>query len=460
MRRRTHWLTCPASIVLACSATGVAVLELSEWTLEAKSAALGTFQLPRHNRYGLVTDVKLNEYGVLDSFWRDCSDNDGLWTSMHIMAESYHYMSTGDGQAREWAWDAFEALETLAILPGDYPHFPARSFCKTTDTTGGCTGDVWKNSTVREGYMWKSTTSSDELDGHLAAMPLVYDHIARTQEEKDRVYALIEGITGGILDNDLYLVDPSTGEPTQWGFWNPVLVNDDPDHFSERGANSLGILSYCASAYSVTHDAKYVSTFWELANTHGYITNVLNSKIDCPWEDNHSDNELLFQAWHILFYSLQRLDPADPSLASVRANVKAMIEPLVPGLERMWSIVQGEKSPLWLGIYAGTAGQPVCPASHSDAVWSLRRWPIDLITWPVDNSDRWDITKSPFVPRDSGSDATAEWRQILPMAERAMKKWNSDPFEGGSAGSGMSEQAPYVWRLPYYIMLYNGLITV
>ena len=92
-------------------------------------------------------------------------------------------------------------------------------------------------------------------------------------------------------------------------------------------------------------------------------------------------------------------------------------------------------------------------------MWSLRRWPIDLITWPVDNSDRWDITKSPFVPRDSGSDATAEWRQILPMAERAMKKWNSDPFEGGAAGSGMNEAAPYLWRLPYYIMLYNGLIS-
>lgn len=447
-----------AGVVFVGGATGLALLESSLWTLKQKDAIMGSFQLPRHSRYGLVTDAELSVYGDLNSYWNDCSDNDGLWTSMHVMGEVYRYLVTGDDQAREWAWDGFEALETLAILPGDYPHFPARSFCKTTDTTGGCTGDVWKNSTVRDGYMWKSTTSSDELDGHLAAFPLVYDHIAKTKEEKDRVYTLIEGITGGILENDLYLIDPSTGEPTIWGFWNPSVVNDDPEHYSERGTNSLGILAYCASAYSITHDEKYFETFWDLANNHGYIDNCNNAKIDCPLEDNHSDNELLFQTYHILFYALQRLDAKDPSLSSVRANVEAMIAPLIPGLDRMWTIVKPERSPLWLGFYAGTAGRPVCPVAQSESVWTLRRAVMDLIDWPVNNDDRWDVVSSPYYPRDPHEGDPPEMRQILPPAERAVRKWNSDPYTQGTQGGGMNEEAPYIWRLPYYLLVYNGLL--
>jgi len=110
------------------------------------------------------------------------------------------------------------------------------------------------------------------------------------------------------------LIDPSTGEPTTWGFWAPEEVNDNPKHYSERGTNSIGILAYCASAYSVTHDVKYKNTFWELATKHGYIYNSVNGKIDNPVEDNHSDNELIFMTYHILLYALQRLDANDSAL--------------------------------------------------------------------------------------------------------------------------------------------------
>ena len=110
----------------------------------------------------------------------------------------------------------------------------------------------------------------------MAALPVIYDLIAKTEDEKSRVYNLIEGITGGILENDLYLTDPSTKKPTKWGFWNPKIVNEDPDHYSERGTNSIGILAYCASAYSITKDVKYKNTFWNLVTNHGYLLNACN----------------------------------------------------------------------------------------------------------------------------------------------------------------------------------------
>jgi hypothetical protein len=80
---------------------------------------------------------------------------------------------------------------------------------------------------------------------------------------------------------------------------------------------------------------------------------------------------------------------------------------------------------------------------------------IAQIDWPIHNEDRWDITLSPFYARDS---TNFLMRQIRPMSERASAKWNTDPFVV-SAGSGYKEEMPSVWRLPYYLMLYNNLIT-
>jgi hypothetical protein len=442
------------SSVLVASASGLARVDASLWTLGEKARAMAKFQ-ERHDRHGLTTGIHLTSYGDVRGYQQECDDNDGLWTSMHAMGEAYRFMSTGEEDARDLAWKAFEALEMLAILPGAYPSFPARSFTLASESSWpGCDGDPWVDSPVDSAYRWKSTTSSDEIDGHLAVFPLILDHIARTAEEKSRVYALIEGITGGILANDLYLIDPSTGVPTAWGFWNPEEVNGNPEHYSERGTNSVGILAYTASAYSITHDEKYKKTFWDLAVNHDYLSNALNGKIDSPTEDNHSDNELFFQAYHIATYALQRLKGQEGS--ALYAEVEEMVSALLPSMQRTFALIGGEKSPLWLGIYAGTGGQEVCPTAVSSAVWTLRHWAVDLIEWPISNDERWDLTASPFFSRDSTDPIMI---QIRPPSERAARKWNTDPFSLQDQDSGMSEEYPANWRFPYFLMRYNKLIV-
>ena len=117
-----------SSAVLVVCSTGLALMDTSLWTLEEKAKAVETFQNPRHNRHGLTTQVDLLTYGDVDSYRQACSDNDGLWTSMTGMGQVYRHLVTGSEMARQEAWTHFEAIETLAILPGDYPHFPARSF--------------------------------------------------------------------------------------------------------------------------------------------------------------------------------------------------------------------------------------------------------------------------------------------------------------------------------------------
>jgi hypothetical protein len=106
------------SVLLVVSSTGMALLQSAPWTLAEKATAFGSFQNPRHSREGLTSSVNLRVYGFVDSYVQNCQDNDGLWTSMHAMAEVYRYMASHEQEARDWAWQAFEALERLAILPG------------------------------------------------------------------------------------------------------------------------------------------------------------------------------------------------------------------------------------------------------------------------------------------------------------------------------------------------------
>ena len=102
--------------------------------------------------------------------------------------------------------------------------------------------------------MCKGDTSSDELAGQLSALPLIYDFIARTDEERSRVLVIMEGIVKGIIKNDYFLIDPETGKPTKWGYWAPTWLNDRSECQSERGTNSVQIVGWLAMLYSITGD--------------------------------------------------------------------------------------------------------------------------------------------------------------------------------------------------------------
>ena len=91
---------------------------------------------------------------------------------------------------------------------------------------------------------------SDEVTGHLFIYPLFYDLVAETPEEKQRAVALIYNITHYIQQNNWLMIDYD-GNRTQWGVWNPSYLNDDPAWYSERGVNSMQILSWLLSAYRV-----------------------------------------------------------------------------------------------------------------------------------------------------------------------------------------------------------------
>lgn len=216
--------------------------------------------------------------------------------------------------------------------------------------------------------------------------------------------------------------------------------------------NSLEILAWLTSAYSVTGDALYQDTFWGLVRDHGYAKNALNAKIDSDVDNNDSDTELIFLAYHSLYYARQRLGPDDPLLA----NVTAMVDAVDASIDRSWRIVRPEMSPLWAGIYLGTAGRMGADKQRDAeaAAWYLRRWMVDNIDWPMDYDERSDLCTKP-VP--DGHENVPVMTKLLPPSERGIQKWNGDPYEF-SSGSGFGEVEPSIWLLPYAIMKYNELI--
>ena len=133
------------------------------------------------------------------------------------MAAGYWFLSTGDAQARAAAWKIFSGTERQNVLAGNFPHYPARSFAKATDGCAAPGDPAWYNAT-EPGWIVKGDTSSDELCGHLAFYPVMYD-VAQTDAERARVLTVLEGITGGMLANNYSLIDPRTGKPTLWGMF-------------------------------------------------------------------------------------------------------------------------------------------------------------------------------------------------------------------------------------------------
>ena len=159
-------------------------------------------------------------------------------------------------------------------------------------------------------------------------------------------------------------------------------------------------------------------------------------------------------AYHSLFYAYQRLEDGHPR----KEEVWQMVAPVLPSLHKTWILLSGELSPLWLGIYAGTAQQTdgVDDKTKASAVATLQRWALDLISWSIQGSQRIDLdVNGHFTARYSDIPLM---RHIRPPSERGASEWNSDPFMTDPGGDGKGEYEPGTWLLPYYIMKFNGLI--
>jgi len=433
----------PDNSVLILSRTGLSKIIFTEMTLQEKAEYFQKVQRLRHVRYGFSSETRLAIPGDLSTAILHDTDNDGLWTSMYLAGELFRYAVTKSDDALQNAYEAFEAMERLTEISG-IKGFPARTYemdgYQSSDTDPNMPEDkkIWRL-TEDKRWRWKSTTSSDESCGHFFVYAL-FAEIVPDAEWRDRAIHQIKIEMDHIIDNNWYLVTWN-GEITQWGRWNPEYVNSFPIAVGDRRLNSTLIIAFLQTAYHFTGEEIYKEKAFELMNDHGYDENanrpatvigkVENQMLSDTW--NHSDDEMYFLTVPAFIKYAFNDDLKADFFNAVKSH---------------WEIERSEKNPLWNFIYALVGGEDY---DLDESIWWLKEFPMDLISWTVENSHRKDLTRvEPNFRRQ-------EYTEVLPRDERPMHLHNN-AYRNDGKGGGREEYPPYIYLLPYWLGRYVDAI--
>ncbi|WP_421826018.1 hypothetical protein [Larkinella sp.] len=443
----THISKGPKNSVLILTKAGLGQICFKQMTLYDKAVFFDNQVRSRHIRVGFNSTLDRMEKGNLATGYLDDSDNDGLWTSMYLGGEIFRYAATKDPEAlqncRE-SLDAMERLYTITPVPG----FPARSFERSGHMKELSDSDRWQHASDKE-WDWKSTTSSDEVIGHIFAFGAMAELIP-DKNLKSRAITLIDTLMSHIISHDMYLID-FDGKPTMWGKWNPTYVNSFPTNVGDRKLNSSNITAMLQTAYHFTKKEKYKKKLLELMQKHGYLTNQMRSmneigKAPADADEhakhmsdgwNHSDDEMYFVGyWGLYRYALND---------TLKAKYKQQI------IDH-WQAERPEKEGAW-NIFTALTGTK--EFDLNEAAWYLREHPLDLIDWSIQNSHRKDIE---LLPDNFRKQTTKE---VLPPDERPIQRHNGNMFNLDRKGrtGGSEHSAGDIWLLPYWMGRYLGVIS-
>jgi hypothetical protein len=360
------------------------------------------------------------------------------------------------------------------------------------------------------GWIWKGDTSSDEVCGHMFIYGLIaalvpeslgddatptqvayYDNMAPIRAD---AVQLIDDFNNELLSNGLTLIDPGLGEPTTWGRWDPAYLNDNRAYSDERGTNSVQLLSFLRNAAVVTSNATYDDAADQVKELYGYGINARNAKITTPGDINFSDDELLLLPYfaHLVLSDtapIKDIDMVcsfartwmegvagerstlwatmhhviDQALSQFVANSddgeEVMKQWLACGGSTMLDSVTGslvEVQPSQRGVLEKQDSGAIV-SDKQVAIWGLRNWPLDLVSWGYTNSERADICIDQTALKLNIGFRSLN--KVLPQNERSPSRWNSNPYslDSGLPG-GTSEEDPGAFLLPYWMARYYELI--
>jgi hypothetical protein len=426
----------PDDSVLVLSQRGLSIIHFKETTLAEKAGHFDRLTRQRHIRYGFNSALVMTEPGDLSTGTLIDQDNDGLWTAMYLAGELFRYAATKSDEALHNCYESFEAMERLTeITPME--GFPARAI----ERAGYQVADKprWQVADDKR-WVWKATTSSDEIVGHFFVYA-VFAEIVPDAAWRQRAIDLMDSIMDHIVRHDWYLVDYD-GRPTQWGRWHPDYVNQFPRAVGDRRLNSVEIIAFLQTAHHFTGKEIYRRKTYELFEKHGYLDNIMIPiteigrvpGIDLSTEWNHSDDELAF----LSYWNLYRYAFTDELKDKYRQAIRGH-----------WEIERPEKNPLWSFIYAATGAEDF---DLHEAIWSLRHFPLDAVSWTVTNSHRQDLE---FLEPNFREHTTAN---VLPPDERPVRKFNANAFQLDGGNGGRREFSGDIYLLPYWMGRYLKII--
>jgi len=426
----------PGSSVLILSSSGLSIIHFEPMTLEQKAEYFDKLTRKRHMRHGLNCAFSMSKPGDFSTGTLVDSDNDGLWTSMYLAGELFRYAVTKSDNTLQNCYESFEAMERLSHI-NHIEGFPSRSF----ERAGYHLSDKSRWQPAEDpNWTWKATTSSDEIVGHIFVYS-IFAEIVPDKDWRDRAITLIDDITAHIVRNDLYLID-FDGKPTLWGKWNPDYVNSFPKQVGDRRLNSIEIIGFLQTAYHFTGKEIYKQKAFELFEKYGYLDNIMIPisqigrvpGIDLTTEWNHSDDELAFLSyWNLYKY----------------AFTDELREKYSQTIKGHWEIERPEKNPLWNLIYAMTGAEDF---DLDETIWSLKEFPLDMISWSVHNSHRKDLE---LLESNFRNQTTVD---VLPPDERPMSKYNGNAFRLDGGEGGHREYSGDIYLLPYWLGRYLKIV--
>lgn len=423
--------------------TGLNKIEFRPMTLAQKADYFDRKIRSRHIRFGLAGERRLQQAGNVATGEIIDTDNDGGWSSYYLASQGFRYRATGHPAARANAWEVFAALERLQSI-NPLPGFPARTFeragFKYSDP------DRWRDAPGGD-WEWKGHTSSDEIASQTFAHAVMWECVAENDTERGRIATNYTRIVDHIIAHRWYLVDVD-GKPTLWGRWHPEYVNWYPFTVFDRRLNSSEITASLQLAYRMTGREQYRDLAFQLFQEHGYLTNIVSSmKLlgetrgyvhlgnDMGDEWNHSDDELAFVTYWVLYrFAFNE---------SLRHQYGAAIKD-------HWDIERAEQFPMWNFVYAGSGGGAAC--DPAETLWTLRSFPLDTVTWRIENSHRQDLTHlAPNFMR-------REMLERIPPAEHQITRCNTQPFILDGGDGGHIEFPGDEYLVGYWLGRYLGLI--
>lgn len=126
-------------------------------------------------------------------------------------------------------------------------------------------------------------------------------------------------------------------------------------------------------------------------------------------------------------------------------------EAILKAMDDWFENERREKNPLWNVIYELGRGENL--ELRKASVETLERLPLDLRKWRVENSWRKELPLAGKADRFGKRETTV----LLPPDERAVMKWNGNPFVLDGGGDGSSEDDGTTFLLPYWMGRYYKL---
>lgn len=447
----------PDQSILILTDKGLAQIHFEKMTLEDKALFFEKQVRQKNIRYGInSSSVRLVESYSSAQTGNQPSDN--LWTGMYLASQMFRYKVTGAEEAKENAYESFEALERMHTVTGIAGLF-ARSYERdyilaNTKTEGwqqrelytGSPALLWLPAKDHPNWTWRSTASSDQTVGQIFGLTAVLE-LSDDEALKARALKCLDNLMNYIVDNNLYIIDVD-GLPTMWGKWNPEYVNKFPTNVGDRKICSSNIVAFLQTAYHFTKNEKYKNKAFELMEKFGYLDNLMRPMKQIGPSDNdpvskslseewnHSDDEMYFLAyWGLYPYAF------NPELK----------EKFREAIRDHWDIERPERNALWNFTYAMTGAKDF---DLDQSIGFLKNYPLDLRNWTVRNSQRKDIE---LIPANFRGQTTKE---LLPLAEIPLYRHNGQIFTLDSEGDGKSLiSAGDVWLLPYWMGRYLGVIS-